>query len=188
MFKFKFIARMVPLLLLALLSGGVTRAKAQSFSGYFGFGAATDKSNGQPLEGAGATDANGNFIKELISPGGQLDDPWGIVMAPASFGNFSSDLLVGNFGNGEINAFNPTTGAFLATLDGTGGTPLVNQDLWALAVTPTAPDAVYFTAGINGQRDGLFGDIVASPEPGSLALVVLSSIALGLFSRRKSWI
>jgi uncharacterized protein (TIGR03118 family) len=141
--------------------------------------------------GSGAVsvfDANGNFIKELISPGGQLDDPWGIVMAPASFGNFSSDLLVGNFGNGEINAFNPATGAFLGTLDGPGGTPLVNQDLWALAVTQTAPDAVYFTAGVNGQRDGLFGDIVASPEPGSLALVFVSSIALGLFSWRKRWI
>jgi uncharacterized protein (TIGR03118 family) len=57
-------------------------------------------------------DANGNFLSQLIGPGGQLDDPWGIVMAPAGFGAFSNDLLVGNFGNGEINAFNPTTGAF----------------------------------------------------------------------------
>jgi uncharacterized protein (TIGR03118 family) len=147
----------------------------------------TDTANPRAL-GSGAVsvfDANGAFMKELISPGGQLDDPWGIVMAPASFGDFSNDLLVGNFGNGEINAFNPTTGAFLGTLDGTGGTPLVNQDLWALAVTPTAPDAVYFTAGINGQRDGLLGDIVASPEPGSLALIVLGSIGLGLFLGRK---
>jgi len=130
-------------------------------------------------------DANGNFIQELIGPGGQLDDPWGIVIAPASFGSFSNDLLVGNFGNGEINAFNPTTGAFLGVLNGPGGTPLVDPDLWALAVTPTNPNAVYFTAGINAQKDGLFGDIVATPEPSSLALAGLGCLALGLFSRRR---
>jgi len=128
--------------------------------------------------------ANGTFVKELIGAGGQLDDPWGVVMAPANFGSFSNDLLVGNFGNGEINAFNPTTGAFLGTLTDTGGAPLVNQDLWALAVSPTAPNTVYFTAGINGQKDGLFGDITAAPEPGSLALAGLGCLALVLFARR----
>jgi uncharacterized protein (TIGR03118 family) len=129
-------------------------------------------------------DASGNFLQELIGPGGQLDDPWGIVMAPASFGTFSDDLLVGNFGNGEINAFNPTTGAFVGTVDGPGGAPLVNQDLWALAVSPTAPNAVYFTAGINGQKDGLFGDIVVAPEPGSIVLAGLGCVALMLLARR----
>jgi len=71
----------------------------------------------------------------------------GVVIAPSGFGAYSGDLLVGNFGNGEINAFNPTTGAYLGTLDGPGGTPLVNQDLWALAVSPSGGNAVYFTAG-----------------------------------------
>src|SRR3982751_741587 len=56
-------------------------------------------------------DTNGNFQRQLIGTGGQLDEPWGIVMAPAGFGSFAGDLLVGNFGNGEINAFNATTGA-----------------------------------------------------------------------------
>jgi uncharacterized protein (TIGR03118 family) len=147
----------------------------------------TNTANPRAL-GAGAVsvfDANGNFMKELISPGGQLDDPWGIVFAPSNFGAFSNDLLVGNFGNGQINAFNPTTGAFLGTLTGPGGTPLVNQDLWALAVSPAINNEVFFTAGINGQTDGLFGDIASTPEPGSLALAVLGSLALGLFSRRK---
>ncbi len=146
----------------------------------------TNTANPRAL-GSGAVsvfDANGNFIQELISPGGQLDDPWGIVIAPSSFGIFSNDLLVGNFGNGEINAFDPATGAFLGTLTGPGGTPLVNQDLWALAVSPSGGNAVYFTAGINGQRDGLFGDIVASPEPSSLVLMGLGCLALALFSRR----
>jgi uncharacterized protein (TIGR03118 family) len=146
----------------------------------------TNTANPRAL-GSGAVsvfDANGNFMQELISPGGQLDDPWGIVIAPANFGSFSGDLLIGNFGNGEINAFNPATGAFLGTLT-SGGGPIVNQDLWALAVSPTNPNAVYFTAGINGQRDGLFGDIVATPEPASLALVSVGFLALCLFSRRK---
>jgi len=138
--------------------------------------------------GSGAVsvfDANGNFIKELIGPGSQLDDPWGVVLAPSGFGIFSGDLLVGNFGNGMINAFDPSTGAFLGALADSNGNPIVNQDLWALAVSPTAPNAVYFTAGINGQEDGLFGDFVADPEPGSLSLVGLGCLALGLFSRRR---
>lgn len=130
-------------------------------------------------------DANGNFLSQLIGPGGQLDDPWGIVMAPAGFGSFGGDLLVGNFGNGEINAFNPTTGAFIGTLDGAGGSPLVNQDLWALAVSPTAPNSVYFTAGINAQKDGLFGEIVVAPEPASLALAGLGLVVLVLMARRR---
>jgi uncharacterized protein (TIGR03118 family) len=138
--------------------------------------------------GAGAVsvfDANGNFIEELIGPGGELDDPWGIVLAPSNFGSFSNDLLVGNHGNGEINAYNPVTGAFLGTLTGPGGTPLVNDGLWSLSVRPTGafdPDAVYFTAG---QTGGLFGEITAAPEPGSLALTGLGCFALVLFSRRK---
>jgi uncharacterized protein (TIGR03118 family) len=127
-----------------------------------------------------------NLIQELIGPGGQSDDPWGVVLAPSGFGSYSNDLLVGNNGNGEINAFNPTTGAYLGSLTGPGGTPLVNQDLWALAVSPSGGNAVDFTAGINNQQDGLFGNITVSPEPGSLALVGLSCLALALFSRRRT--
>jgi len=133
-------------------------------------------------------DANGNFVEQLIGPGGELDDPWGIVIAPSSFGSFSNDLLVANHGNGEINAFDPTTGAFLGTLTGPGGTPLVNQGLWSLSVRDGGAfnaDAVYFTAGINGGRDGLFGEITATPEPGSLALTGLGCFALALFSWRQ---
>jgi uncharacterized protein (TIGR03118 family) len=138
--------------------------------------------------GSGAVsvfDANGNLIQELIGPGGQLDDPWGVVIAPSGFGSFSNDLLVGNFGNGEINAFNPTTGAYLGTLDAAGGTPIANQDLWALAVSPLGGNAVYFTAGIDSQQEGLFGDITAVPEPSSLAPVGVDCLALALFSRRR---
>jgi uncharacterized protein (TIGR03118 family) len=110
-------------------------------------------------------DANGNFITELIGPGGQLEAPWGIVIAPAGFLGYSGDLLVGNFGNGEINAFNPTTGAFVGTLTDSSGNPIVNQDLWALAVRPTGSfnsSAVYFDAGIDHQTEGLFGELYRS--------------------------
>jgi len=132
-------------------------------------------------------DANGNFITQLIGPGGQLEAPWGIVVAPSSFFDFPNALLVGNFGNGEINAFNPTTGAFLGTLTDSSGNPIVNQDLWALAVDPGAnPNAVYFTAGIDHQTEGLFGELTSTaPEPGSFAMGALGCMALGLLAYRR---
>jgi uncharacterized protein (TIGR03118 family) len=132
-------------------------------------------------------DANGNFLQRLIT-GGSLDDPWGITLAPAGFGSFGGDLLVGNFGNGEINAFNPTTGAWIGTLDSDSGTPIVNNDLWALEFRTEGsgmnPDALYFTAGINGQKDGLFGSIQPTPEPGTF--VLLGSGLVGLIFLRKA--
>ena len=64
-------------------------------------------------------------LKARLISRGALDSPWGLQIAPASFGSFAGDLLVGNFGNGMINAYNPTTGTFVGTLDGTDGSPLV---------------------------------------------------------------
>jgi uncharacterized protein (TIGR03118 family) len=133
-------------------------------------------------------DTNGVFQRRLISTGGQLDQPWGIVVAPASWGAFANDLLVGNFGNGEINAFNPTTGAFVGTVTGLNGQPIVNSGLWALA-TRTGPgfnpNAVYFAAGINGEADGLFGAITPTPEPLSLGMAALGGLTIVLIGRRR---
>jgi uncharacterized protein (TIGR03118 family) len=117
-------------------------------------------------------DANGNFIKR-IATGGSLFAPWGVVIAPAGFGGFSNDLLIGNFGNGEILAFDATSDMFLGTLNGTNGQPLVNDFLWALETRANVngfdPNAVYFSAGINDQADGLFGKIdVVTPEPATI--------------------
>jgi uncharacterized protein (TIGR03118 family) len=103
-------------------------------------------------------DTNGNFIKSLIPAGGaQLNQPWGVVIAPAGFGSFANDLLVGNLGDGKINAFDPNTGAFLGTVSGFNG-PLVNSGLWSLSVRTGGTyntSGIYITAGINNQLDGL---------------------------------
>jgi uncharacterized protein (TIGR03118 family) len=113
-------------------------------------------------------DSSGKFIKRIAS-NGPLSSPWGITLAPAGFGSFSNDLLIGNFGNGEILAYNPMTDAFLGTIDGSNGQPLVNDFLWALETrtggSNTNLNAVYFTAGIDNQKDGLFGEITAAPSP-----------------------
>jgi uncharacterized protein (TIGR03118 family) len=117
----------------------------------------------------------GNFVKQLIT-GSALASPWGITLAPAGFGLFSGDLLVGNFSfvDSGINAFNPVTGAFLGSIPidvGAGNTP---GGLWALTFGNGAnggsTDTLYFTDGINGESDGLFGAISVVPEPSSLLL------------------
>ena len=107
-------------------------------------------------------DLTGGSEKRLIS-NGLLDSPWGLEIAPPSFGSFAGDLLVGNFGNGEINAYNAVTGAFEGTLDGLGGNPLVIDGLWGLTVGNNAggglSNVLYFTAGPNGESEGLFGSL-----------------------------
>jgi uncharacterized protein (TIGR03118 family) len=128
-------------------------------------------------------DMNGNFVKRLISQG-PLNSPWGLALAPGNFGDFSNDLLVGNFGDGTINAFNATTGVFQGDLTDASGNPIVNEGLWGLAFgngSGSGPtNTLYFTAGIPGpdkvEDHGLFGDIVATPEPGT---VLLTALGLG---------
>lgn len=122
---------------------------------------------------------SGTLIGRLIT-GGQLNDPWGLAIAPASFGSFGGDLLVGNFGNGEINAFNPSTGAYIGTLDNSNGTPIVNSGLWAINFGNSSanPNGLYFDAGLNQGADGLFGVITLAPEPGSIGLSALGLVGL----------
>jgi uncharacterized protein (TIGR03118 family) len=129
-------------------------------------------------------DANGNFIKR-IATGGPLSAPWGIVLAPSSFGSFSNDLLIGNFGNGEILAYDATSDLFLGTINGSNGQPLVNDRLWALETRAVGsgfdPNAVYFSAGINNEADGLFGQINAiTPEPATIFGTATGLLALAL--------
>jgi hypothetical protein len=74
---------------------------------------------------------DGALIRRLVSHG-QLNSPWGLALAPAGFGGFGGALLVGNFGDGHINAYNPDTGTHLGQLRGAGGHPIVIDGLWAL--------------------------------------------------------
>lgn len=145
-----------------------------------------------PLPGGGGFvdiyNTNGVLVQRLIS-NGALNAPWGVTIAPAGFGAFGGDLLVGNFGNGEINAFNPTTGAFMGTITDQNGNPIVNSGLWALNFGNSSanPNALYFNAGINMGADGLFGDIQITPEPASFSLTVFGSLGLlGYAWRRRS--
>jgi len=131
---------------------------------------------------------DGDFVKRFAT-GGSLFAPWGVTLAPAGFGSFGNDLLVGNFGDGEILAYDPTTGAYLGTLDGPNGKPIVNDYLWSLDFRTgganTNPDTLYFTAGINNQADGLFGALSpTSPEPSTVTLALAGLAALALVSKR----
>jgi len=105
---------------------------------------------------------NGTLLQRLASQD-RLNSPWAVTLAPATFGAFGGDILVGNFGDGRINAFNPTTGQFLGQLRTHGG-PITISGLWGLRFPAgslnVTPGALYFTAGPNHEADGLLGDIV----------------------------
>jgi uncharacterized protein (TIGR03118 family) len=137
----------------------------------------TEGQRGQGLGFVDVYNADGQLVNpngqnHLIS-GGVLNAPWGVAMAPSNFGQFSNDLLVGNFGDGHINAFNPTTGAFLGQLTLANGQPFQEDNLWAIqfgngainkatgqVAAPT--NTLYFTAGIENQQHGLFGSLQAT--------------------------
>ena len=139
-------------------------------------------------------DLQGNLLKRLVS-NGALNSPWGMALAPGSFGSFGGDLLIGNFGDGMINAYDPTTGMWMGQLDGADGKPLIDLGLWDLTFgnggSGGSKSDLYFTAGIPGdgmvEDHGLFGSIVATPEPGTLALLGSGLLALiGIARRRRN--
>jgi uncharacterized protein (TIGR03118 family) len=107
-------------------------------------------------------DLSGHSLRRFAQDG-QLNSPWGVALAPASFGKLAGSLLIGNFGNGHINAFNPTTGKFIDSVRDPHGHILAIDGLWSLLVgnggNGGTTNTVYFTAGPNGETDGLFGAI-----------------------------
>jgi uncharacterized protein (TIGR03118 family) len=146
----------------------------------------------QPGKTGGIVDAfsaSGNFLAR-VGTGESLDQPWGLAIAPSSFGPLAGDLLVGNKGSGEISVFNLTNDSALGTLNGTNGSPIVIQDLWALTIgnggSAGSEQEIYFTAGVGGYKDGLVGAIQLQsvPEPSS---AVLGLIAAGIPAGGWQW-
>jgi hypothetical protein len=133
-------------------------------------------------------DVNGNFIKRAIT-GGNLNSPWGMALAPAGFGIYGGDLLVGNLGDGLINVYDPNTYAYLGQLTDATGAPILSKypgagasssyvGLWELVFgngvvngTPSTtnagdPNTLYFTAGLDAETHGVFGAISESAATG----------------------
>ena len=115
------------------------------------------KHDSQPGAGLGQVDifdSNGNFVSTFAAAGGQLNAPWGVLAAPATFGTFASAILIGNFGDGTINAFD-TTGKFLGQLTDSSNHALVNPGLWDMALGEGGPSGdpgtLYLTAGGSNQ-------------------------------------
>jgi uncharacterized protein (TIGR03118 family) len=192
-----------------VLPAGLVPFNVQTIGGFGGNIYVTYAPGGPPANQSGATigqgavaifKPDGTFVEQLIAGtanGSRLAAPWGITLAPANFfGPFSGDLLVGNFaygnlngipnpGGGEIDAYNPLTGAFLGTLDSN----VAWQGLWALTFgnngSGGSSDILYFTTGLNSETDGLLAAL-AVPEPGTLALLGMGALSLCVVRRRRS--
>ena len=130
-------------------------------------------------------DLNGNLLQRLTA-GGPLNSPWGVAIAPANWGAFGGAVLVGNFGNGWINAFDPKTGNLLGALEDSTGTPIAIQGLWSLNFGNGASGGdknfLYFTAGISpgGVQHGLLGSL--APPAQVTGVLSGASLATGPIS------
>ena len=129
-----------------------------------------DKHDDQSGAGFGFVDVfntEGRLLKRLIRRG-ELNSPWGLAVAPENFGEFSGDLLVGNFGDGHINAYDRRSGEFAGTLRKPDGNAVVIDGLWGIGFgngNAAGPkNTLFFAAGINKEADGLFGTLTAVGE------------------------
>jgi uncharacterized protein (TIGR03118 family) len=113
-------------------------------------------------------------LQHRVASGGPLDSPWGLAIAPSGFGEFAHDLLVGNFGDGTINAFAPKTDQFLGKVLGANGAPIAIGDLWALIPGNGGPNSdpqkIYFTAGVQNEAHGLFGSLAPIPDHSAMSM------------------
>ena len=172
------------------------------------------KHDAQPGAGLGQVDifdTNGNFVSTFVAAGGQLNAPWGVAVAPATFGAFANAILVGNFGDGTINSFD-TTGKFMGQLTDSSNNALVNPGLWDMVFGgggPSGdPNTLYLTAGgsnqpnfaAGGSTTSVFASLVpasavgnpdfslslsaqsATVAPGGSANLMISASAVGGFN------
>jgi len=122
-----------------------------------------DEVDGPGLGLIGAFTPTGKLIR-WFDRVNDLNAPWGIAMAPSEFGAFSHYLLVGQFGSGEILAFNPASGEFAGKLLTPGGQPVTIDGLWGIGFGSGAPNSgplntLFFAAGPDGESNGLFGSL-----------------------------
>jgi uncharacterized protein (TIGR03118 family) len=149
-----------------------------------------DEISGAGLGFVDAFSTQGLFLGRIASQG-TLNAPWGLAIAPSSFGALAGSLLVGNFGDGRINAYDAATHAFLSQISDGSGAALTVDGLWA--ITPGnggsggSASLLYFTAGPDGETHGLLGVLVPAPvpEPGTAGLLSVGA-ALLAFKRRGS--
>jgi uncharacterized protein (TIGR03118 family) len=128
-------------------------------------------------------DTSGNFVSHAVTTGGNLNAPWGVAIAPTTFGVFGGDLFIGNFGDGVINIYDPKTFAYLGQLtDGTGKT-ITNASLWEIFFGLTAPSSanggnlntLYFTAGLDSEKHGLLAAVNTNPTATGAATFGIST-------------
>jgi len=128
---------------------------------------ATDEEHGPGLGRVAIFDTDGRFLTEL-EPGPWMNAPWGIALSPGDFGAFSHRILIGNFGSGNIHAFNAFTGRYEGQLMDANGNPLFVENLWALSFgsgNTGLLNELFFTSGPNDENDGVFGKVtVVSTE------------------------
>ncbi len=143
-----------------------------------------DNANGAGLGYVDIYDTNGKLIKQLVAKGA-LNAPWGVALAPADFGSLSKMLLVGNFGDGKINAFDPASGTFVGSVNDSAGTAIATPGLWGIAFGNDAAnqphDTLFFAAGTNDEANGSYGriDVGATPPVLNAAPVVTLTAPTG---------
>jgi uncharacterized protein (TIGR03118 family) len=116
-------------------------------------------------------DLSGDMLQRFAQHG-QLDSPWGVALAPDGFGELADTIWIGNFGNGQINAYDSASGRFVSKVRGQHGQAIVIDGLWSLKFgsgVPTSTNGgssqvLYFTAGPNDEMDGLFGTLTPNPN------------------------
>lgn len=177
------------------LPAGYAPFNIQNVGGALYVSYALKDDEGEEVKGAGngfvdKYDLNGNLLQRFAS-GGVLNAPWAVTQAPASFGQFGGDILVGNFGDGTIHAFDSVTGNLVGSLKDSMGNPLVNEGLWGLKFGNGGnggnPNKLYFAAGIDDEQHGLFGSFTPVPEPTTYALagLALLGMRIAIAHRRK---
>jgi uncharacterized protein (TIGR03118 family) len=134
-----------------------------------------DSATGEEVtgQGNGAVDIftmQGKLIKRLVQPGGVLNAPWGIAYTPDQWGRFAKQLLIGNFGSGVVQRYNPDTGELMGYIPMMNGNPFQVDGLWSLDIRDVPVPGIgpndhrtrpvlYFTAGLQSERGGLFGEV-----------------------------